>query len=569
MTYYFSLHNLNVKDFWSDKTIFGGAVVLISPNESRMMFKCDFVRKRKDADCSVFKIELELDEVNKYVHNDRLRIKLANVTGNSNSRSVTWTSLYKSDVFDGNVEEPYHYYHFAVNLKEKLILTNGREEPIRSIKIRDILNDNRKTVELPVTNEVLMCRPDGTIFYKYSVALPNKYIESFLIGRESFVKVLYTSNSTIDGQESVMAIMYRSINGPKGLRDSMGLEMWRPSLKNFWQPEAKPEWSWDVKPLTMKPVESECNITIGIPKDFIPPYSVADVGAGILEDMRKMSMFESDKRVKIPEIKEVIFNTIATIVYWKDGTKTIVKCGRGEVSFDREKAVAMCFLKKMLKPSLNSHWLDVINDAIQAANDKVAKAEADKAEKARIKAENIAKAEEARRKKAEKKVKELQSEIQKLETKSLEEMNSKVEEKDEFEEKYKDVPVKASKNEVSEEYVEKIFDQAVKENKKWAEQVNDKGKKNKIDQDLLLECIKEKLTIDEIAEMNSWDKAAVARMYYKITGTKPEKKPNTYSELDDLFEQGVSVDAAARRTGFSKNIVAMRYAKLQNKNNKE
>ena len=99
MTYYFSLHNLNVKDFWSDKTIFGGAVVLISPNESRMMFKCDFVRKRKDADCSVFKIELELDEVNKYVHNDRLRIKLANVTGNSNSRSVTWTSLYKSDVF--------------------------------------------------------------------------------------------------------------------------------------------------------------------------------------------------------------------------------------------------------------------------------------------------------------------------------------------------------------------------------------------------------------------------------------------------------------------------------------
>ena len=553
MTYYFSLHNLNVKDFWSDKTIFGGAVVLISPNESRMMFKCDFVRKRKDADCSVFKIELEPNEVNKYVHNDRLRIKLANVTGNSNSRSVTWTSLYNSDVFGGNVEEPYHYYHFAVNLKEKLILTNGREEPIRSIRIRDILNDNRKTVELPVSNEVLMCRPDGTIFYKYSVVLPNKYIESFLIGRESFVKVLYTSDSAMDNKDSVLVIMYRSINGPKGLRDSMGLEIWRSSLKNFWQPEVKPE----------------CNITIDIPKDFIPPYSVANVGAGILEDMRKMSMFESDKRVRIPEIKEVIFNKPATVVYWKDGTKTTVKCGNDEESFDREKAVAMCFLKKMFKPSLNSHWLDVINDAIQAADDKIAKVEAEKAEKARIKAENIAKAEEARRKKAEKKVKELQSEIQKLETKSLEEMDSKVEEKDEFEEKYKDVPVKASKNEVSEEYAEKIFDQAAKENKKWAEQVNDKGKKKKIDQDLMLECIKEKLTIDEIAEMNSWDKAAVARMYYKITGTKPEKKPNTYSELDDLFEQGVSVDAASRRTGFSKNIVAMRYAKLQNRNNKE
>ena len=42
----------------------------------------------------------------------------------------------------------------------------------------------------------------------------------------------------------------------------------------------------------------------------------------------------------------------------------------------------MCFLKKMFKPSLNSHWLNVINDAIQAADDKIAKAKAEKAEKA-------------------------------------------------------------------------------------------------------------------------------------------------------------------------------------------
>jgi len=325
-------------------------------------------------------------------------------------------------------------------------------------------------------------------------------------------------------------------------------------------PITKPEWSWDVKPLTMKPAESECNITVNIPKDFIPPYSVADVGAGILEDMRKMSMFESDKKVRIPEIKEVIFNKPATVVYWKDGTKTKVKCGNDEASFDREKAVAMCFLKKMFKPSLNSHWLDVINDAIQAADDKVAQVEADKAEKARIKAENIAKAEEARRKKAEKKAKELQSEIQKLETKSLDEINSKIDKKEEI------YYVKPPENLV-------VIDSDIKKNETKVNEFHEESpksdKKNKIDMDTLLACIKEKLTIDEIAEMNSWDKAAVARMYYKITGTKPEKKPNTYSELDALFEQGVSVDAAARRTGFSKNIVAMRYAKLQNKNNKE
>ena len=47
----------------------------------------------------------------------------------------------------------------------------------------------------------------------------------------------------------------------------------------------------------------------------------------------------------IPEIKKVIFNDPATIVYWKDGTKTVVKCQNGD-DFDSEKGFAMAFLKK-------------------------------------------------------------------------------------------------------------------------------------------------------------------------------------------------------------------------------
>ena len=46
-----------------------------------------------------------------------------------------------------------------------------------------------------------------------------------------------------------------------------------------------------------------------------------------------------------PEVKKVIFNDPATIVYWKDGTKTIVKCQDGD-DFDSEKGFAMAFLKK-------------------------------------------------------------------------------------------------------------------------------------------------------------------------------------------------------------------------------
>ena len=47
----------------------------------------------------------------------------------------------------------------------------------------------------------------------------------------------------------------------------------------------------------------------------------------------------------IPEVKKVIFNDPATIVYWKDGTKTVVKCQKGD-DFDSEKGFAMAFLKK-------------------------------------------------------------------------------------------------------------------------------------------------------------------------------------------------------------------------------
>lgn len=48
----------------------------------------------------------------------------------------------------------------------------------------------------------------------------------------------------------------------------------------------------------------------------------------------------------IPKIKDVIFNPPATIVFWDDGTKTVVKCENEE--FDPEKGLAMTITKKAL-----------------------------------------------------------------------------------------------------------------------------------------------------------------------------------------------------------------------------
>lgn len=46
------------------------------------------------------------------------------------------------------------------------------------------------------------------------------------------------------------------------------------------------------------------------------------------------------------EIKDVIFNNPATIVFWTDGSKTVVKC-KGKDSFDPEKGLAMAIVKKV------------------------------------------------------------------------------------------------------------------------------------------------------------------------------------------------------------------------------
>jgi hypothetical protein len=52
-------------------------------------------------------------------------------------------------------------------------------------------------------------------------------------------------------------------------------------------------------------------------------------------------------RQTMPAIKNVIFNNPATIVFWEDGTKTVVKAQDGDV-YDPEKGLAMAITKKAL-----------------------------------------------------------------------------------------------------------------------------------------------------------------------------------------------------------------------------
>ena len=62
-----------------------------------------------------------------------------------------------------------------------------------------------------------------------------------------------------------------------------------------------------------------------------------------------ISMILSDfpiSQVNPDDIKDVIFNDPATIIKWKDGTKTIIKCQPGD-KYDKEAGLALAICKKV------------------------------------------------------------------------------------------------------------------------------------------------------------------------------------------------------------------------------
>ena len=70
-----------------------------------------------------------------------------------------------------------------------------------------------------------------------------------------------------------------------------------------------------------------------------------DLILGRIEDVKIINQLPKfDKN----EIKNVIYNDPATIVYWKDGTKTVVKCQKDKGdTYNPEFGLAMCIIKKM------------------------------------------------------------------------------------------------------------------------------------------------------------------------------------------------------------------------------
>ena len=103
--------------------------------------------------------------------------------------------------------------------------------------------------------------------------------------------------------------------------------------------------------------------------DKIVDYCLRDFGATQELAMRTISKYTSNP----PKIKNVIFNEPATIVFWEDGSKTVVKCQEGDI-FDPEKGLTMAITKKVYGNKGNyceeiKKWVDPYYAKMEAMDD--------------------------------------------------------------------------------------------------------------------------------------------------------------------------------------------------------
>lgn len=84
--------------------------------------------------------------------------------------------------------------------------------------------------------------------------------------------------------------------------------------------------------------------------EYIPCWKILTIDDKALYDTYILSKYpdlkNEESMMNINDIKEVIFNNPATVVYWKDGSKTVVQCQDGE-PFDPEKGLAMAISRKV------------------------------------------------------------------------------------------------------------------------------------------------------------------------------------------------------------------------------
>lgn len=94
-------------------------------------------------------------------------------------------------------------------------------------------------------------------------------------------------------------------------------------------------------------------------KDYSGYFATANEKPAPRSLADKVKMFFDGPSV---QIDHVIFNGPATIIFWADDTKTVVKCMEDE-EFDPEKGVAMAICKRLYGDDFHRVFKDAIKNA--------------------------------------------------------------------------------------------------------------------------------------------------------------------------------------------------------------
>ena len=92
----------------------------------------------------------------------------------------------------------------------------------------------------------------------------------------------------------------------------------------------------------------------------IDPYEVDCLVEKICNEMGYLARLPiiSPNNIK-KYIKTVIYHEPATIVKWKDGTKTVVKCDEYD-TYDKEKGLMACIIKKLTGNT--GRWNEILKE---------------------------------------------------------------------------------------------------------------------------------------------------------------------------------------------------------------
>lgn len=84
--------------------------------------------------------------------------------------------------------------------------------------------------------------------------------------------------------------------------------------------------------------------------------------------------------LSIPGVERIKFHGPATIIFWKDGTKTVVKCQEGD-EYNSEKGVLFCVLKKLIGLDKINHILELAELAAEEELSKLSELSKTESEK--------------------------------------------------------------------------------------------------------------------------------------------------------------------------------------------